>query len=85
VKIKWLLRGSAWRRSHLLLCFKCYKRFERDAAGAINAVTNSDDELVQCLQFGGFSELVCCPACAAPRWREAVAVALYRRHLSEEP
>jgi hypothetical protein len=43
------------------------------------------DEVERCLDFGGFSSLTLCPACAAPLWKEAVAVALYRRRLSEEP
>ena len=79
MRLSWLLRGSRWRYFHLLQCEKCYKRFPDDAPGIINAVRDTDDEAAQCLDFGGFSGLTRCPACAAPLWQEAVRIARYRR------
>jgi hypothetical protein len=80
MRISWLLRGSDWRLRHLRQCDKCYKRFEDTAPGAIHAASNSSNEEEQCLDFRGFSHLTRCPACAAPLWREAGAIARYRRH-----
>ncbi len=79
MRISWLLRGSDWRRLHLLGCDKCHKQFEDGAPGAIDAASNSMDKEEQCLDFRGYSRITPCPACAAPLWREAVAIALYRR------
>jgi hypothetical protein len=78
-RIRWLLRGKTWRTFNLLTCHRCYRRFERDAPGAIDFRSDSTDEAEQCLPFEGYSERTLCPACAAPFWQEAVRIALYRR------
>jgi hypothetical protein len=82
MKLTWLLRGSAWRSRHLLQCHTCYKQFKQDAPGSIDVRSHPEDEVEQCLNFEGFSRLQVCPACAAPLWKEAVSVALYRRHFN---
>ena len=78
-KLRWLLRGKTWRTFNLLTCQKCYRRFERDAAGAIDFRSDSADEAEQCLPFEGNSERTYCPKCAGPFWQKAVRIALYRR------
>jgi uncharacterized protein with PIN domain len=80
--ISWLLRGSNWRRAHLLQCddHTCYKQFKRGAPGSINASSHTDDEAEQLLNFHGFTTLTRCPACAAPLWRAAVENAIHQQH-----
>lgn len=82
MRISWLLRGSSWRHTHLRECTSCYRKFRKDAPGAIDAVSQTEDEAEQCLDFRGYTYLTQCPACAAPVWKEAVRVALYRSHFS---
>ena len=79
--ISWLLRGSNWRRAHLLQCddHTCYKQFKRGAPGSIDASSHPEDEAEQCLDFRGMTRLTRCPAGAAPLWQEAVKQAIHNR------
>jgi hypothetical protein len=79
VRLWWLLRGSMWRRDHLLWCDGCHRRFADDAPGLIDAVSDTDDEAEECLAFRGFTHLRRCPACAAPLWQQAVKQAIHNR------
>ena len=74
----WILRGKHWRAFHLLRCDSCFKRFADDTPGAITATSKTEDEAERCLDFRGMSRMTLCPAHAAPCWKEAVAIAIYR-------
>jgi len=51
-----------------------------DAPGAIDALSDTSNEAEQCIPSGGLTQVTCCPACAAPLWKEAVRIALSQRH-----
>ena len=65
MRLSWLLRGSRWRRFHLLRCDTCRWQFQDGAAGAIDAASGTTDEAGQCLDFRGHARITRCPACAA--------------------